>query len=75
MAALWKVTYPRRILVQLPTGAGKTHLIAAMVAAAVLTGLRVLILATRTRLVRQLHERLVAFDVRHGCPTSWAGGL
>jgi DNA repair protein RadD len=56
----------RRILVQLPTGAGKTHEIAAIVAAAVLAGLRVLILATRTRLVRQLHERLEAFDVRHG---------
>jgi DNA repair protein RadD len=56
----------RRILVQLPTGGGKTHEIAALVAAAVLAGLRVLILATRTRLVRQLHERLVAFDVRHG---------
>jgi DNA repair protein RadD len=56
----------KRILVQLPTGGGKTHLIAALVAAAILVGLRVLILATRTRLVRQLHERLVAFEVRHG---------
>jgi len=31
-----------------------------------MAGLRVLILATRTRLVRQLHERLEAFGVRHG---------
>ena len=56
----------RRILMQLPTGGGKTHEIATIVAAASLAGLRVLILATRTRLVRQLHERLDAFDVSHG---------
>jgi len=56
----------RRILVQLPTGGGKTHIIAAIVAAATLAGLRVLVLATRTRLVRQLHDRLEAFGVRHG---------
>jgi superfamily II DNA or RNA helicase len=56
----------RRILVQLLTGGGKTHEIAAIVAAAVLAGLRVLVLATRTRLVRQLHERLEGFGVTHG---------
>ncbi len=56
----------RRILVQLPTGGGKTHEIAALVVAACLADLRVLILATRTRLVRQLHERLAGFGVRHG---------
>ena len=55
-----------RILVQLATGGGKTHEIAAIVAAAVLAGLRVLVLATRTRLVRQLHERLEQFGVAHG---------
>lgn len=55
-----------RILAQAPTGAGKTHQIAAIAAAARLAGLRVLILATRSRLVRQLHERLQAFDVPHG---------
>ena len=54
------------ILVQAPTGSGKTHVIAGIVAAASDADLRVLILATRTRLVRQLHERLEAFDVRHG---------
>jgi Type III restriction enzyme, res subunit len=37
----------RRILVQLPTGGGKTHEIATLVAAACLADLRVLILATR----------------------------
>lgn len=56
----------RRILIQLPTGGGKTHEIAAVVAAAVGAGLPVLIIATRTRLVRQLHERLKAFGIRHG---------
>jgi superfamily II DNA or RNA helicase len=56
----------RRPLVQLPTGAGKTHIIPVIAAAAVVADLRVLILATRTRLVRQLHERLAAFEIRHG---------
>ena len=55
----------KRILVQGATGSGKTHVIATIVLAAFLAGLRVLILATRTRLVRQLHERLIAFDVPH----------
>jgi superfamily II DNA or RNA helicase len=56
----------RRILVHLATGGGKTHEIASIVAAATLASLRVLILATRSRLVRQVHERLEAFGVRHG---------
>jgi superfamily II DNA or RNA helicase len=34
--------------------------------AAAAAELRVLVLATRTRLVRQIHERLEAFDMRHG---------
>jgi superfamily II DNA or RNA helicase len=51
---------------QAPTGSGKTHLIAAMTAAAVEQGLRVLIIATRTRLVRQIHDRLSEFRVPHG---------
>ena len=56
----------RRILMQGATGSGKTHLIAAMALCARQVGLSVLILATRTRLVRQLHERLDAFGVHHG---------
>jgi DNA repair protein RadD len=56
----------RKLLVQLPTGGGKTHEIAAIAAAATLAGLRVVVLATRTRLVRQLHERFETFAVRHG---------
>jgi DNA repair protein RadD len=56
----------RRILVQGATGSGKTHAISAIVLAAFLAGLRVLILATRTRLVRQLHDRLIEFECPHG---------
>jgi superfamily II DNA or RNA helicase len=56
----------RRVLLQSATGSGKTHCIAALVAAAVQAGFRVLILATRTRLVRQIHERLEAFQIDHG---------
>lgn len=65
----------RRLCVQAPTGAGKTHLIAALVAAAVLVGMRVLILATRTRLVRQLHDRLDTFEIRHGILAASLPGL
>ena len=56
----------RRILRQLPTGGGKTHEIGAITLCAWRAGLRVLILATRTRLVRQIHERLEAFGIDHG---------
>jgi DNA repair protein RadD len=56
----------RRPLVQLPTGGGKTHEIASITLAATVTGLRVLILATRTRLIRQISERLTAFRAAHG---------
>lgn len=65
----------RRILLQAPTGAGKTHLIAALVGAAVLFRLRVLILATRTRLVRQLHDRLDVFEIGHGVIAASLPGL
>lgn len=56
----------RRVLVQLPTGGGKTHEIAAIVACALAVDLRVLILATRTRICWQIHERLEAFQIPHG---------
>lgn len=65
----------RRVCVQGPTGCGKTHLIAALVAAAVMVGLRVLILATRTRLVRQLHERMDSFGIAHGVMAAAMPGL
>jgi DNA repair protein RadD len=56
----------RRVIAQAPTGAGKTVIIGSLVAAALMGDLRILILATRTRLVRQLHERLDDFDLPHG---------
>ena len=56
----------RRVVAQAPTGAGKTHEIAAIVAAAVAAEIPVLVLATRTRLVRQLSERCQSFGIRHG---------
>jgi DNA repair protein RadD len=59
-------TGARRILIQGATGSGKTHIIAVIVAAAVIAGIPVLILATRTRLVRQIHERLTEFEIPHG---------
>lgn len=65
----------RRILVQGATGSGKTHVIATIVLAAFLADLRVVVLATRTRLVRQLHYRLGAFDVPHGTIAGALPGL
>ncbi len=64
-----------RILVQLATGGGKTHEIAAIADAACAAELRVLILATRTRLVRQIHERLEGFGIRHGVIAASLPGL
>jgi DNA repair protein RadD len=65
----------RCMLVQAPTGAGKTHVIATLVAAALVVGLRVLVLATRTRLVRQLHDRLDSFNISHGVLAAAIPGL
>lgn len=64
-----------RPLAQAPTGSGKTHEIAAITLAASLADLRVLILATRTRLVRQIHGRLDAFNVSHGVFAAELAGL
>jgi superfamily II DNA or RNA helicase len=64
-----------RLLVQLPTGGGKTHELAAITLCAHLAGLRVLVIATRTRLVRQIHERLEAFDIPHGVIAAQMKGM
>lgn len=64
-----------RLLLQLPTGGGKTHELAALALCAQLVGLRVLILATRTRLVRQAHERLEEFGVPHGIIAAQMRGM
>lgn len=65
----------RRICVQSATGSGKTTIFAVLVAAAVAAGLRVLVLATRTRLVRQIHDRLDSVGVRHGVIAAALRGL
>lgn len=65
----------RRVCVQAPTGAGKTTIFAVLIAAAVAAGLRVLVLATRTRLVRQIHDRLDSIGVRHGVIAASLPGL
>jgi superfamily II DNA or RNA helicase len=56
----------RRVLMQAPTGSGKTTEIVAICKAATDAGLRALILATRTRVVRQISERLASFQLAHG---------
>lgn len=56
----------RRVLGQADTAFGKTHVIAAVTAAAVEAGLRALILVTRTRLALQVHERFDLFKIPHG---------
>lgn len=70
-----KMREHRRICVQAPTGAGKTHLIASLTSSAVSVDLRVLILATRTKLVRQIHERLDSFEIGHGVVAASLPGL
>ena len=68
-----------RILVQAATGFGKTHCIAAITAAAVAAEFRVVVIVTRTRLVRQIQERFERFGIPFGViaaelPQSvWAG--
>lgn len=56
----------RRVLLQAHTGSGKSVVITAIVAAAVAAGLRVLILATRTKLVKQLHGHMTSKGIQHG---------
>lgn len=56
----------RRVLVQAPTGAGKTHVSSEILRCLVARGGRGLFLAHRRRLVQQKSERLDAFGVPHG---------
>ena len=49
-----------------------TTIFAVLVAAAVASGLRVLVLATRTRLVRQIHDRLDSIGVTASLSGPWA---
>lgn len=64
-----------RVIVQAVTGFGKTHVLTALTLAFQLAGLRVLILATRTRLVRQIHERLTSANVHHGVIAAALSGM
>lgn len=65
----------RRICVQSATGSGKTTIFGVLIAAAVEARLRVLVLATRTRLVRQIHDRLDSMNVAHGVIAASLPGL
>ncbi len=56
----------RRIILQAPCGAGKTHISSEMVRCAVNKGSRVLFLAHRRRLIDQKSTRLTQFGVPHG---------
>ena len=56
----------RRVLLVLPTGAGKTTVAAAMIHGAVARGKRVLFLAHRKELIDQCSQRLDQFSIPHG---------
>src|SRR5258708_22534267 len=56
----------RKILLQAPTGAGKTVIAAEVTRRAVAEGLRVLFLAPRRELIRQASGKLTAAGVAHG---------
>src|SRR5262245_61366080 len=56
----------RRVIIQAPTGAGKTHVSSEMVRRAWWMGSPCLFLASRRRLIEQKSERLTQFGVPHG---------
>ena len=56
----------RRVVVQLPTGAGKTRLAVSMMHAAMERGKRSLFICDRVELIDQTSEALDAFDMDHG---------
>jgi DNA repair protein RadD len=70
---------PRTILLQAPTGSGKTVIASMIMRAAVDKGSPVLFLAHRRELVYQASDKLKAFGVDHGIimsgefPDTWAG--
>jgi DNA repair protein RadD len=55
-----------RVLYQAPTGSGKTVLFAHIIAKAIASGSRVVILGHRDEIVRQVSEALAALNVEHG---------
>ena len=56
----------RRVIVVAPTGAGKTHIAAAVIKDAVSAGQRVLVLAHRREILLQTASKLAAHGVDHG---------
>lgn len=60
----------QRVLLQLPTGGGKTVIMSEITRLAIeklAPGEKVLILVHRDELIRQTYDKLCAFDVRAGC--------
>lgn len=55
------------VLAVAPTGAGKTVIFAFIAMAAAAKGKRVLVLAHRTRLIRQASKKMAELSVYHGC--------
>jgi len=56
----------RRILVVVPTGSGKTIVVAAMIVGAAKAGRRVLVVAHRSEIITQTHAKLYAAGVDAG---------
>lgn len=56
----------RRVVYALPTGGGKTHVKAATARRAACSGMRVMAIAHRRELVRQISDRFKAFGIDHG---------
>lgn len=55
------------VLAVAPTGAGKTVIFAFIAMSAAVKGKRVLVLAHRTRLIRQASKKMAELSVYHGC--------
>ena len=56
----------RKVIIQAATGAGKTHIAAAIIKQAVEAGQRALVLAHTREIVGQTAEKLFAHDIDHG---------
>jgi DNA repair protein RadD len=56
----------RRVVYQLPTGGGKTHIKSAIAKRAIESGMRVMAIAHRRELVKQISDRFTAFGIPHG---------
>ncbi|MCM1295727.1 MAG: DEAD/DEAH box helicase [Muribaculaceae bacterium] len=70
LTEVWKKF--RHVMVQMPTGTGKTHLMAAVIKAYAERG-SVLIVAHRMELIEQISSTLQRFDIEHGLIVRNAG--